>query len=143
MRHGGGWAPMAAVATVAAMVLFSFPGTASGEQVFNANLTSTNNTYPLSSSESAAQSFVPDVSFALYNVTIRVQNVGTKGDSLNVTIQTDAAGGPSGTILAGSVEGQSGSNWLDFPMTPRPVLTAGGTYWIVATGAMAGGQRYA
>ena len=117
-------------------------GSAYGERVFNANVASTNNAYTVSAAARAAQSFTPGTSFVLYNVTVRVQNVGVKSDYLNVTIESDAGGVPSGTVLAATTRIQSGSGWLDFPMNPRPLLAAGTPYWIVAANGMPPGEGY-
>src|SRR6266571_344400 len=142
MRRPGGLAPLVLTGGVLLVLVLAGRGSAYGEQVFNVNANSTNNTLPLSANESAAQSFTPTTSFVLYNVTVRIQNVGVKSDSVNLTVQTDAGGVPSGTPIAWSVQSQSGSSWLDFPMTPRPQLTRGQTYWIVATNPMSVGNGY-
>ncbi|TLZ48616.1 MAG: DUF11 domain-containing protein, partial [Methanobacteriota archaeon] len=117
-------------------------GSAYGERMFNVNLSTSNAAYAVSASERAAQSFTPAVSFLLYNVTIQVQNVAPKSDSLTVTIQRDSAGVPNGVVLATSTQAQQGSGWMDFSLTPRPVLSAGQTYWIVAGSTALAGEGY-
>ncbi len=142
MRPSKGLVPLAVAGASLILLLLVPAGSAYGERIFAANVASTNNAYTVSASARAAQSFTPTTSMILYNVTLRVQNAGVKSDYLNVTIESDAGGVPSGTVLAGSNRSQQGSNWLDLPMNPRPLLLAGTQYWIVAANVMAPGDGY-
>ncbi len=133
------WPSALAIAGGLALILLIAPAAAGyGERVFNENVAISGSFYPVSSGFGAAQSFLVAQSFILYNVSLYVRNVGGSGnnDPLNVTIQTNAGGFPSGTILAGtSVIGPATTGWLDFPLAAHPTLAGGTVYWIVATNA--------
>ena len=102
-----------------------------GEKVFNANeQTAGINYYSVTSTQRLAQSFQVAESFILYNVTLEVRNIDDR--PLNVTIRPDTSGEPGTVVLAWSERTGGARAWLDFPMTPRPLLLAGRTYWILA-----------
>lgn len=53
-------------------------------------------------------------------------------DPLTLTIETDAAGIPSGSVLAiAQADGEFGYHWLAFDLTPMVNVTVGARYWIV------------
>jgi len=104
-----------------------------GERIFDENPTVSGQTFPVFVTERVAQSVVVAASFLLLNVSLNVQNLPPQGDALNVTLQTDAGGSPSGAAIAWAEQAPSGGGWRDFPMTPSIALAAGTTYWIVAT----------
>ena len=114
-------------------LLLAAPAAGYGERVFDANPTLSGQTFPVFAAERVAQSFTAGESFVLFNVSLHVQNLPPQGDALNVTLQADAGGSPSGTPIRWSEEVSSGSGWRDFPMTPPVDIAAGTTYWIVAT----------
>lgn len=137
------------VALLVAAIAFSGLATGYGERVFNANEQSSGGSYPIDETgfiitlpERAAQSFTPVVPFVLLNVTSYVENVGGQADSLNVTVQGDAAGSPDETPVAWSQRGRSGTGWLDLPLTPAPTLNANVKYWIVARNSQSAGNGY-
>ncbi|MEK6852187.1 MAG: choice-of-anchor R domain-containing protein, partial [Candidatus Thermoplasmatota archaeon] len=81
-----------------------------------------------------AQSFTATTSYRLVRVDAMVHDLDLSQpfDTLNLTIQTDGAGVPSGTVLAnGSADGDFGYRWVAFDLTPPVDLTAGQAYWIV------------
>src|SRR2546430_8414906 len=99
----------------------------------------------VSSSESVAQSFVATASYRLTNLTLRLRNTGDITDSLNVTIRPDAGGVPSSVALASKdlVIGNTNLGNYAVPFTASQTnLTAGTTYWIVATSASFASNGY-
>jgi len=108
------------------------PAAAFGELNFNQNLNTSGNSLQLSNSSTLAQSFVPWESFLLQRVSLYLFNDPPTGDTLNVTIQSNAGGAPSGTILGWSEFVYGGTGWRVFPITPTLALAQGVTYWIVA-----------
>src|SRR6058998_1018783 len=85
---------------LAVLALLVPRGAAYGDTLFNMNPLTTNQSFPVDAADRAAQSFTPTTSFVLYNVTLRVRNVGGVADAFNVTIETDLGGSPSGAVLA-------------------------------------------
>ncbi|HKW42793.1 MAG TPA: choice-of-anchor R domain-containing protein [Thermoplasmata archaeon] len=127
------------------VVLVSLASAAAGygERVFNANPQTSPFGYPIASGLRAAQSFLVAEAIDLRNVTLYVNNTGlSQGDPLNVTIQTDAGGNPSGLVLAASQAARSGSGWLDFPFAPALSLQRQTSYWIVASSNQTLGEGY-
>ncbi len=122
--------PGLALLTLLALLAVVGPAAAYGERAFSANQQSSAQFYIISSTQAAAQSFQPTESFLLYNVTLDVENLNDA--PLNVTIRADSGGEPAPTAMAGSERLGGSRAWLDFPMSPRPTLLAGVTYWIVA-----------
>lgn len=127
-----------------ALTLFPAALTAGlGERVFNENPAQSGQAFPIFAGERAAQSFVPTERFLLVNVTLDVKNLSPQTDALNVTVQTDVAGSPSGTVIAWAEQISTGGGWRDFAMVPSVILAVGTTYWIVAAnGAATGGEGY-
>lgn len=127
------------VLLLAGTILVPFLGTpaaAFGERVFESNkvISGTNN-LDVHSFQSVAQSFLPSMSYKLFNVTLRLRNLGGTGDAITVSIRTDNAGSPSTVILASAQlvigNGNLGNYNLAFPSPAS--LAAGTHYWIVAT----------
>ena len=86
------------------------------------------------SGESVAQSFTASSTYVLLNLTLRLRNPSTSGNVANITLRPDAAGVPSGTLLAwGTAVAGSTVGPVDVPLTPTPTLVKGTPYWIVAT----------
>src|SRR2546422_8081873 len=88
------------LAILVVMAIASAGSRGYGERSFNANATITPQSYAISVGMQAAQSFVPTEPYVLENVSLYIQNVGTPGDALNVTIRADAAGSPGASDLA-------------------------------------------
>ena len=116
------------------------PASGFGERVFDSNtVIGPDPFFLVYTAQRVAQSFTATDAYRLQNVTLRMRNDGPTGDRINITIQTDAAGIPSGVLLAWSnpiTGGTVGS--MNAPLTPNPLLAKGTVYWIVATkgGAM-------
>src|SRR2546425_5419754 len=90
-----------------------------GEQVFEKNVVigGGDPSFTVWSGQSVAQSFTASGTYVLLNLTLRMRNSGSTTDSINITIQPDAAGLPSGTILAGSDPVAGGSlRTLNLPL---------------------------
>lgn len=114
-----------------------------GELFFNQNLDVGGGVYRVYDGTNDAQSFTPWESILLLSVSLHVDNIGSSTDYLNVTIQSDAAGSPSGTILAWSEQRYTGAAaWGLFPLTPAVPLTQGSPYWIVANNTASFNQGY-
>jgi len=129
--------------SLAVLVSLSSAAAGYGERVFNANLQTSGLGYPIASGMRAAQSFLVADPFDLHNVTLFVNNTGlSQSDTLNVTIETDAAGDPSGVALANSQQARSGLGWLDFPFAPSVILQGQTTYWMVASSLQTAGDGY-
>ena len=81
-----------------------------------------------------AQSFTASRSYQLLRVEVMVHDLDPlfPVDPLNMTIQTDASGVPSGTVLASSMaDGAFGYDWLAFDLVPAINVTVGQVLWIV------------
>lgn len=77
-----------------------------------------------------AQSFVSTVTFQVSRVSLYVEDTGN-GGLLNVSIRPDAAGSPSGTVLASGASGvPQVEGWVDFDVNPYAQLSPGLSYWI-------------
>jgi len=113
-----------------------------GELNFNQNLNIAGANIPISTASSAAQSFVPWESFLIQRVSLYLYNDPPTGDPINITIQSNAGGAPSGTILGWSEFVYGGTGWRVFPITPALALTQGVTYWIVVDSAEAPSDGY-
>ncbi|MFA5896566.1 MAG: choice-of-anchor R domain-containing protein [Thermoplasmata archaeon] len=115
--------------------LLAAPAAALGERVYDAN-TVIGGTDPfllVYSAQSVAQSFTASGTYILLNVTLRLRNAGGTTDTVNITIQTDSGGVPSGTVLAWSNPLAPGTvGPISAPLTPTPTLRQGIVYWIVA-----------
>lgn len=123
-------------AAVALLPLTSVPAAAFGERVFESNtVISGTNQFNVDSTHSVAQSFVASASYQLWNLTLRLRNLGDGSNSVTIEIRTDSAGAPSNTNLASSQVTIAGAAVTNYPVsfTPRPSLTLGSRYWIVAT----------
>src|SRR2546428_3240295 len=132
---------VALLASGIAGVLVAPPARGFGEMVFekNATIGGGDPSFTVWSGQSVAQSFTATGTYVLLNLTLRMRNSGSTTDSVNITIQPDAAGVPSGTILAGSDPIAGGSvGTVTVPLSPTPVLTNGVVYWIVVI--KSGGQ---
>ena len=89
-----------------------------------------------------AQQYSQAHAFELWRVGLKLDKVGSPVDSLNVEVQSDSAGSPSGTVLAsctiaaGSISSTAGEYWID--ALSNPTLSAGSNYWLVVkrTGAL-------
>ncbi len=112
-----------------------------GSHVFQANpyVVPGAQSYPVYSGSIVAQSFLVNETYYLQNVTLRVQNEGSKVNSLNVSIHPDDSVTHvpvMGTTLGGFSEVTPNNlsvpvNW-NWPLNPAILLQAGQTYWIVA-----------
>ncbi|TLZ50901.1 MAG: DUF11 domain-containing protein [Methanobacteriota archaeon] len=81
-----------------------------------------------------AQSFTATMNYELIRVQAMVHDLDPTQpvDPLDLSIETNSAGVPSGTVLATSrADGDFGYNWLMFDLTAPVNVTAGQTYWIV------------
>jgi len=120
----------------ALLPLLSTHVAAFGERVYESNtVISGTNHFPIDSSESAAQSFLASASYRLLNLTLRLRNSGGAANSITIAIRTDAAGQPSGTVLASATFAISSTAVTNYvvPFPTPPSLGAGVRYWIVAT----------
>ena len=84
--------------------------------------------------QDVAQSFTPAADYRLERVQVMVDDLDFTRpvDPLDLSIQTEAAGEPSGTVLAtGRADGDPGYAWLSFDLTPAVNVTAAAAYWIV------------
>lgn len=73
-----------------------------------------------------------DVSF----IKLRLRKEGNPADELNISIQSDDSGAPSGVMLASATLSSAaissdGYAWCQVDFTVMPKLTAGTTYWLV------------
>src|SRR2546422_8178051 len=120
------------------------PASAFGERTYDANTLVGGDPFFLAwSGESVAQSFTPSATYVLLNLTLRLRNLGNAGNTINITIQPDAAGVPSGTSLAWSnPQAATSVGPVSVPLTPTPTLTGGLVYWIVAAKTGALSQAY-
>jgi uncharacterized repeat protein (TIGR01451 family) len=126
------------LAAVALLPLISTPAAAFGERVFESNtIVSGTNHLNVDTTNSVAQSFVASASYQLWNLTLRLRNLGDAANSVTIGIRTDAAGAPSNTVLASSLvtipNGVVTNYPVPFAPSQRPSLTVGARYWIVAT----------
>jgi len=89
------------------------------------------------------QSIVPATTFVVTRVSLNVQDTGTS-DTLLVEIRdVGGLGFPGSTVLAsGSADGPAAQVWLDIDVSPRVFLSAGTTYWIVASSIVASGYDW-
>src|SRR2546422_2526384 len=127
---------LALLASGIAGVLVAPPARGFGEMVFEKNVTigGGDPSFTVWSGQSVAQSFTATGTYVLLNLTLRMRNSGSTTDSINITIQPDAAGLPSGTILAGSDPVAGGSiRTVEAPPTPPPAPTSGALDWVIAT----------
>jgi len=92
-----------------------------------------------------AQSFRPSTTNTIQKVSLYLRKIGTPGD-LTIRIVTDNGGKPSnvvlasGSLLASSVS--SGYAFIDGTLTSSPTLTAGTTYWILATNSVSSSNYF-
>jgi uncharacterized repeat protein (TIGR01451 family) len=126
------------LAAVALLPLTSTPAAAFGEHVFESNtVISGTNHLNADSTDSIAQSFVASASYQLWNLTLRLRNLGDASNSVTIGIRTDSGGVPSSTALVTSQVTIASTLVTNYPVpfTPaqRPSLTVGSRYWIVAT----------
>src|SRR2546427_992857 len=148
MRKGPGrFASTLAVALLLAVgfvALLSAPSSAFGERPYDANtVVGSDSIFLVWSGESVAQSFTPSTTYILLNLTLRLRNLGNAGNTVNVTIQTDAGGVPRGTALAWSnPQAATSVGLVTVPFTPTPTLARGVLYWIVAAKTGALSQAY-
>ncbi|HYM39202.1 MAG TPA: choice-of-anchor R domain-containing protein [Thermoplasmata archaeon] len=97
------------------------------------------------SGESVAQSFTASSTYILLNLTLRLRNPGGGGNVVNITVRPDAAGVPSGSLLAWATALAAATvGPVNVPLTPTPTLVQGTLYWIVATkgGGSANGYEW-
>ena len=81
-----------------------------------------------------AQSFNAMTNYRLVRIEVMVHDLdpSVPVDPLDLVVQTDVGGLPSGTVLAtGRADGAFGYNWLTFDLVAPIDLAAGQTYWIV------------
>jgi len=84
----------------------------------------------------AAASFTPSVDLSVRDVDLRLRREGSPADSIQLQLQADAGGLPSGSALgssslAGSSLAQESYPWVRFNFDPLVSLNAGVTYWLV------------
>jgi len=89
------------------------------------------------------QSIVPVMTFVVTRVSLNVEDTGSS-DVLFLEIRdVGGLGFPGSTILAsGSSDGPGMQVWLDIDVTPPVFLSAGTTYWIVASSAVSSGYDW-
>jgi uncharacterized repeat protein (TIGR01451 family) len=124
------------LAALAVLPLISTPAAAFGERVFESNtVISGTNQVTVDSTHSVAQSFVASATYQLWNLTLRLRNLGDASNSVTISIRTDSAGVPSSTNLASSSVTIASAALTNYPVPfpTRPSLTGGTRYWIVAT----------
>ena len=85
--------------------------------------------------ERLAQKYVQSHAFELWRVGLKVAKVGTPDGALQIQLQTDSGGSPSGTIvatlsIAGSELGES-LTWYWLSAASNPMLSASSSYWLV------------
>lgn len=85
--------------------------------------------------ERLAQKYVQSHAFELWRVGLKIAKVGSPSGSLQIEIQTDSGGSPSGTIvatcsLAASEIGES-PTWYWLSAASNPTLSASSSYWLV------------
>src|SRR5437867_11393625 len=116
---------LALLASGLAGVLVAPPARGLGEQVFEKNVVIGGGDPSLTiwSGQSVAQSFTATGTYVLLNLTLRMRNSGSTTDSINITIQPDAAGLPSGPIPSGAHPAAGGLlGIVRIPVSPTPVL---------------------
>lgn len=97
-----------------------------------------------------AQSFTSTVGFTVNEVKARLFKVGSPGDSVQISVQADSSGAPSGTPLAsgtissGTISGVSITQYTVTFSGNSGKLDANTTYWIVLerTGALSDSAYY-
>lgn len=96
-----------------------------------------------------AQSFKLEMTQDVSFVKLKLRKEGNPTDSLDISIQSDNAGAPSGTALASATLASSlisadSYGWCQVGFSTLPKLTAGVTYWLVVqrSGAMNPGAYY-
>jgi uncharacterized repeat protein (TIGR01451 family) len=123
------------VLSALASPFFSSVATAYGERVYESNtVVPIGDPYFLVySGQSVAQSFTPSVTHILLNVTLRLRDLDSGSNPVNITIRPDSGGVPSTSVLAWANRDAPGSvGPVNVPLTPTPTLTQGVQYWIVA-----------
>jgi len=97
-----------------------------------------------------AQSLKPAVSMQVSFVALRLRKVGNPNDNLQIQIQTDNAGAPSGTVLASAVVtaaalSAESYDWVRLALTTELALDPALTYWLVISrsGALSASQGFA
>ena len=83
-----------------------------------------------------AASFTPGVDLSVRDVDLRLRREGSPADNIQLQLQADAGGLPSGSALgssslAGSSLAQESYPWVRFNFDPLVSLSAGVTYWLV------------
>ncbi len=81
-----------------------------------------------------AQSFLATADYRIVRIEVMVHDLDffQPVDPLDLSLQTDAGGVPSSTILATArADGPFGYSWVAFDLSPSVDLVAGATYWIV------------
>lgn len=130
--------------------LFVGAAAAYGEHVYEANpLLGPGDPYlAVFAQQTIAQSFTPNATFSLLNVTLRLRNVGTSTNTITIAIRPDdpvnhTPGATSlATALVGTLDGAPPAN-VSIVFSPAAVVTAGDVYWIVASnGATQSGNGY-
>lgn len=95
-----------------------------------------------------AMSFQETLGFILTKVTVELKKIGTPVDTLQISIQADNAGAPSGTVLTSATIAPASltTSYAEYTLTLAPSITieANTRYWIVAerTGVLSNVNRY-
>lgn len=85
-----------------------------------------------SSNVKTANKFVPTFTMPCNESFVNIQTIGTPSDQTKVSIQTDNAGAPSGTILASEILTISEGSFTNVAFSWSTItLTAGVVYWVV------------
>jgi hypothetical protein len=81
----------------------------------------------------AAQSFLTGDAWTVVTIAVRARTVGNPGDSLRVSLYSDSAGSPNGSLAAGTIaasELDDVMRWRVVTMTAGYTLVAATTYWV-------------
>ena len=124
--------------------LLARPVTAYGEHIYEANpvLGLSDPFFDVYAGQTIAQSFTASATYSLFNVTLRLRNVGSSTNTITIAIRPDdpvnhtPAATSLATALVGTLTGAPPSN-VSIVFSPAPVVDQGGAYWIVASNGAA------